>query len=363
MFIIIEHTSFRYWENPVVRTADIEAILEKAVTAVGKATGLRVEVIGGQRIGRRVRDRRQPAEDKRLRIIRGKNRWEFDVVVKPWLNVAMAGLLAHEFNDRRNRVIVTRHANKPIAERMREQGIYFVDACGNAYLEAEDLLVWVQGQKPADRETRQLVGQPFKPAGMQVIFALICLPGLEQKTYREIARVAGVALGTVDATIRNLKLIGHLLEGKKIGRRIVRREELFDKWVGMYPQQLKPKQFLGRFAARDPEWWRAADLAGTGALWGGEPAVQIETRYLKPEIATLYLQGEPNRLIVQYKLKQDDRGNVELYKRFWQFHTDQEALAVVPTPLTYADLMATGEGRNLEAAKDLREKKLGRYFK
>ena len=347
----------------MVRTANIEGILEKAATVVAKTTGLRVEVIEGQRIGRHVRGRRQAAEHKILRIVRGKNRWEFELILKPWLNVAMAGLLAHEFNNRRNGVIVTRFVNKPTAERMREQGICFADTSGNVYLKAEDLLVWVQGQKPADRETRQLVGRPFKPAGMQVIFALICLPGLEQKTYREIARVAGVALGTVDATVRNLKLIGYLLEGKEIGRRIVRREELFDKWVGMYPQQLKPKQFVGRFAARDPEWWRAADLAGTDALWGGEPAVQIETRYLKPEIATLYIQGDPNRLIVQYKLKQDDRGNVELYNRFWQFHTDQEALAVVPTPLTYADLMATGEGRNLEAARDLREKKLGRYFK
>jgi hypothetical protein len=193
---------------------------------------------------------------------------------------------------------------------------------------------------------------------MRVIFALICMPGLELRNYREIAALAGVALGTVNETLRGLKLLGYLLEGEDIGRRIVRREGLFDQWVGIYPQQLKPTVFRGRYAARDMNWWRTANLVELGALWGGETAVARETGNLRPDT-----KGEPAQVITRYRLREDIRGDVELFTQFWNFPWDQGPRGVVPAPLTYADLLANGEGRNLEAARDLRENKLARYFK
>jgi hypothetical protein len=48
-------------------------------------------------------------------------------------------------------------------------------------------------------------------------------------------------------------------------------------------------------------------------------------------------------------LRTDVNGNVEIYRRFWTFDGDQAGLA--PTPLVYADLMATGDGRCIETAK------------
>ena len=337
-------------------------IAETGVVALRRTTGLEVELVRGrQKDGGRAAHPKPPG-DVHIRVTRGRTSWYFEFEVKPWVDITVAGLFAHKFRNRRNHVLITRHANRLIAERLRELGIQFLDTDGNAYLEREDLFVWVQGRKPVERPTARLIGRPFKPAGMQVIFALVCIPGLEQQPFREIAHAAGVALGTVNATFRDLKLVGYLLEGKEIRRRVVRREELFEKWVGIYPQQMRPKHFLGRYAAADPDWWKNADLGRWDALWGGETAVAMETGYLRPEVATIYIEGDPDPLIAQYKLKQNQRGNVEIYRKFWQFPGVHDPWGAVPGPLTYAELMATGEGRNKEAAKDLREKNLGRYL-
>jgi len=54
----------------------------------------------------------------------------------------------------------------------------------------------------------------------------------------------------------------------------------------------------------------------------------------------------------------DDYGNLEVLQKFWNFKPTMAAtedVPVVPPLLVYADLVATGDARNLDAAKMLRE--------
>lgn len=250
-----------------------------------------------------------------------------------------------------------------MAEQLREMQIQYMDTDGNVYVDTKNLLVFVKGQKAVEPKATTGIGRPFKPAGMKVVFALICNPGLEQKTYREIADVTKTALGTINLTMRDLRQIGHLLEMGKAGRRVVKREALFDKWVAAYPQQLRPNQLIGRYAAQDPVWWRNADLRDLDVLWGGETAAAIETGYIEPEIATVYLEENLNELIHRFKLKKDPHGKIEIFRKFWQFRLEEQGKQTVPLPLIYADLLATGNDRNVQTANELRDKKLDRYFR
>ena len=58
-----------------------------------------------------------------------------------------------------------------------------------------------------------------------------------------------------------------------------------------------------------------------------------------------------NNLIIDLKLRQDRNGDIELREKFWEFDTEGTDRAVVPPLLVYADLLATGDTRNIETAK------------
>jgi len=104
-------------------------------------------------------------------------------------------------------------------------------------------------------------------------------------------------------------------------------------------------------------------LKNLNALWGGETAAAIETGYIEPEIATVYLEEHLNELILHFKLKKDPHGKIEIFRKFWDFQLEEQRGQTVPLPLIYADLLATGNDRNIQTAKELRDKKLDRYFR
>ena len=347
----------------MAREANEREILENAIAAFRRGTRIEAEIEPDWEYLNDMRRDGQTRTGDTIRILRGGKEWRFDVEVKPWLTETTAGLLVHKHPTNKKWILVTRHAHPGIAEKLRELQIQYMDTDGNVYLDTKDLVVFVKGQKAAEPRATTGLGRPFRPAGMQVIFALICNPGLEQKTYREIAEIAKTALGTVHWTMQNLQGIGHLLEMGKAGRRVVKKETLFDKWVAAYPQQLRPRQFVGRYSAQDPDWWRTADLKDLDALWGGETAAAIETGYLKPEIAAVYIEQKLNDLVLRFKLKRDPQGKIEIFRKFWNFRLEERRGQTVPLPLIYADLLATGNDRNIETAKELRDKKLGRYLR
>ena len=345
------------------RVADEGEIIKNAILAFQRATGIAAELAPGvEHLGHPTEGGRA-RPDATIRFRRGGKEWTLEVEVKPWLNVATVGLMTQKHGPNRKWILVTRYAQPAIAEQLRDMKIQYMDTEGNTYLDAKDLLVFVKGQKGGEKRGTGTLGRPFRPAGMQVIFALICNPGLERKTYREIAVVTKTALGTIDWTMQDLRQIGHLLKMGKGKRRIVNREALFDKWVAAYPQQLRPNQFVARYTPKNPDWWQTAELKELDAVWGGETAAALETGYLRPEITTVYVGKDPNELILRFKLNKDPHGKVEIYRRFWQFRTEEQREDTVPLPLIYADLLATGIDRNRETAKELRDKKLGRYLK
>jgi hypothetical protein len=59
-------------------------------------------------------------------------------------------------------------------------------------------------------------------------------------------------------------------------------------------------------------------------------------------------------MIAEYRLrKAAGEGDVEVRQRFWHLDDRREELTV-PTPLVYADLVASADPRQLEAAAHLR---------
>jgi len=288
--------------------------------------------------------------DAIVRLAYGGQEVQYAAELKPGLRPKALGAVIHQIERLGDQgLLVADYVTPPMAEELRARRIPFVDAAGNAFLDQPPLFVWVKGEKP-----RRIVGmdrvpgRTFQASGLQVLFALICNPEWVDLPYREIARHAKVAHGTVGWVMTELPKLGFVAEFRG-ERRLMQRERLLQQWAEFYPRVLRPRLALGRYRADTLEWWNTIDPTKYGAVLGGEPAGGRITRYLRPGTATFYAEKVDPRLLIDLRLRQDEGGNVEIFRRFWDFATDD--VAVAPAPLVYADLMATGDGRCIETAK------------
>lgn len=286
-----------------------------------------------------------------VRLAHEGKKWEFKAEVKLRVNRATIALMEHQMNFAGNGMLVTEYVNPELAEIMRNQGIPFIDAAGNAFINATPLYIFVKGEKPDKAEKAEPVKRLFKPSGLKLIFALLNNPGMEKATYRDMAKAANVALGTVDFAITELKELGFLIDMGKKGRQLLKTEQLLRRWVEAYPENLKPKLVQERFRTDTRNWWKHIQPADFGALWGGEIAAAELTGYLKPERYTVYTDQLLGKLIYKFKFQKDPNGNVEILMPFWTFKWELAKKGIVPPLLIYADLVATSDARAIEAAE------------
>lgn len=138
---------------------------------------------------------------------------------------------------------------------------------------------------------------------------------------------------------------------------------------------------MGKFTSQDPDWWKQVNIQNYEGYWGGETAAAIYTNHLQPQVATVYMpKDNSGKLIRDARLSkasshEQDRGNlVYLYSTFWNTNISEirsDDSPHEPSPrwsvnlgdnnelvnpiLAYADLIATGDPRNIETAQLLRD--------
>jgi hypothetical protein len=311
--------------------------------------------------------------DALVRMIAQPDLGTYAVEVKPHLTIARLFQVAEQLRVATNAfpnckgMLVTDYVNPNMAKRLKEMNIAFIDMAGNAYINNRPIYIYIQGNKPTPKTELGKALKPtraFQATGLKVLFGFLLQPDLLQATYREIANATDVALGTVGWVLTDLREHGYILEKPDKERRLVRKRELLDEWVAAYPEKLRPKLRLGRYRAPDHQWWQHAEVGQHKALWGGEVAAAKLTDYLQPNIATIYADEIPARLLLENHLKKDPAGDVEILQQFWRVGTERfdrnirtvlaertDVTDVVPALLVYADLVATGDARNIETAK------------
>jgi hypothetical protein len=161
-----------------------------------------------------------------------------------------------------------------------------------------------------------------------------------------------VALGTVGPAIKDLEARGLLRFTGGGVRRLLEPKRLLEEWVAHYHTTLRPKLNARQFDA-DTEVLADRELKQYGALWGGEVAADRLTHTLKPAGFTIYAREPIAKLVAGLRLRARPGGRVEILDIFWNLPTEPNFPDVVPAPLVYADLLATRDGRNVEAARIL----------
>ncbi len=259
-------------------------------------------------------------------------------------------------------LVIAGHIPSGLADRLRKTGIMFLDTAGNAYINDPPLFIFVKGNKPEAPLCSGTLTRAFRPAGLKVIFAMLCNPGLENAPFREIAGVAMVALGSVSVVMNDLMRAGHLSDMGTRGRRLIRKEELMGRWVTSYPEQLRPKQIIGFYRAADNTPRDHIVLAPFEARWGGEAAADILTGYLRPRTATVYIKKPVREFLLKNMLRKDPHGNIEILRAFWTFE-DRRTSPVVHPLLIYADLLASDDPRNIETAGIVYEQEVAQFVR
>jgi hypothetical protein len=253
-------------------------------------------------------------------------------------------------------LLVTKYVNPPMAKELINNGIEFIDTAGNAFINQPPIYIFVKGNRPPEMPGQVQANRIFKPTGLKFMYALLCNPGLENKPFREIAAKAKVALGTVGWFMRDLRQLGFLIEMGGKGNKLVQKDILFQRWITAYPEQLRPKQILGRYKGEYDGWWNQKEMHNLNVKWGGEVAAAKLTKYLQPEVITIYTKTEYlNQLLLECKLRKDPTGEVEILDQFWDYDDNTEYKDLVHPILIYADLIATGNQRNIETAKMIYE--------
>ncbi|AJY11800.1 hypothetical protein K6W16_24220 [Burkholderia dolosa] len=244
-----------------------------------------------------------------------------------------------------------------------DQDIPFLDTAGNAFLNRPEAAVMIAGRPKPARAPRVQASRATTPKGLRVMFALATLPGLAAQPYRAIAAASGVALGTVNLAMEDLLARGLVAQRRNGERMLPDWPRFVQEWVALYPSRLRAKLPARRFSAVAPDWWRGFDFAAFDARLGGEPAADWLTHDLKPAAVTVYTHGAvANRLLLSARLRPDPRGDVEILNAFWPAAAAagwRDAHApVVPPLLIYADLVSSGDSRNLAAAERIHERYL-----
>lgn len=334
-----------------------QALLRDAVEAA-RALGLDLAVA---RVEPRVGDRRA---DALLRLRVDGQEMQFLAEVKRDLRPATLGAALLQLEGLGEQgLLVTSYVTPTLADELRARGVAFLDAAGNAYVNRPPVLVWVKGQRPqAKPAAPPTAGRAFRATGLKVMFALLCRPDLVEHPYREIARLAGVAHGTVGVVMEELIQAGFVVDLDRAGRRLRDPRRLLDAWVEAYARTLRPKLLLGRYRAPAADWWQDVDPAGYQAQFGAEPAAARLDNYLRPGVVTLYAEEVPARLLADHRLRTDPAGDVEIRRRFWTFDHPWKYPDLVPPVLIYADLLAIGDARCMEAAKRVYGQHLAGFF-
>ncbi|MDZ7773065.1 MAG: type IV toxin-antitoxin system AbiEi family antitoxin [Balneolaceae bacterium] len=252
-------------------------------------------------------------------------------------------------------ILIVERLYPNLKEKLREEGINWLDGAGNIHLKNGNYLIWIDRHTttPADKKKNRA----FTKTGLKVVFLFLHDERWVTKTYREIAEKADVALGNITYVFDGLEEKGFLVNETDRKYKLINKRLLLDQWVAAFADELKPRLHVGNFTflnANGMHTWNDLNLDYRDS-WGGEPGAELLTHNLKPAELYLYTVKTKAELMVQYQLKPDLEGKVKVYRSYWNVGTDLDQGTVAPPLVIYTDLMTTGEPRNVKVANEIHE--------
>ncbi len=247
-------------------------------------------------------------------------------------------------------ILFATNVAKPLREKLRENEINFVDGYGNALINIGEIHISTEGLKGQKQVENT---KTFRASNLKLIWFLLQKTEYLNKSYRDISGAAGVSLDTISKTMKALNKQNYCISLNKYEYKLINKKDLYEKWLMGFEDILKPKLKINTYRFVDKKMkdnWQDIKLDSEKILWGGEPAAAKLTKYLIPEIFTVYTSLSDKDLLKKYRMVQDDKGDIEAYQLFFKSEEFQ-CQDIVPPLVIYADLLISGDERNIETAK------------
>lgn len=245
------------------------------------------------------------------------------------------------------------------ADHLRGAGINYFDEAGNGYLAFGDTLIDVRGRTP---RTPGELRKPTKSASLftekrsQVILAAISWPDLLSGRLQDLARAAGVSVSFTQKTLVALETANYLdTFGPRDSGSLRNIDSLIDGWSAAFSSGLGSREHTRTFRGEfDPS---ALPDDGPPLYLSGEAVAPWIRRHMT---WTIYTDGIPRDAARTGRWASDDlEPTIFVRQKFWTEPVPAETFAgtrvlVAPPLLVYADLLASGDSREREAAHHLR---------
>jgi len=259
-------------------------------------------------------------------------------------------------------IVVAQRIFPKIKEELRNRNIAYLEANGNIYLKEKGMFLWIEANNPIEVKDKT-TNRAFTKTGLKVVYQFLINEEWINYTYRQIAEQTNTGIGNVNNIFTGLKQEGYLLQLNKEHYKLENKKKLLEKWIMEYEKRLKPTLAMGtfRFLKEDDFYnWKKLQLQNGKTWWGGEPAGDVITNYLRPEELTIYTIETRGDLMKNYRLVPDINGNVKVFKKFWE--NDAVNNNVVHPLLAYTDLINKGDRRCTETAQKIYDEYLQDKF-
>ncbi|MFW5793762.1 MAG: type IV toxin-antitoxin system AbiEi family antitoxin [Bacteroidota bacterium] len=296
--------------------------------------------------------------DCKLQLAINNRKKDFLCIVRKEIREAQIPALLKLNNETERTLLIADTIYPFIKEALRRNEINYIDGDGNIYINDNEVFIFVD--KTTRKKLKPQPNRAFTNAGLKVVYNVLVNPELINLPYREIAKTADVALDTINKVFAALAEMNFIIRLNNKERKLHNGKELLNLWIANYNTKLRANIFLGnyRFANKNTNW-KDCTLNQQKTLWGGEVAANILTGYLQPEKLILYTEEQINDLLKTLKIVPDEQGNITVYKKFWNA---ESITNTVPDILVYADLLHTGDPRNIETANIIYNERLKDKF-
>lgn len=279
----------------------------------------------------------------------------FIIDVKPEITQGNKSIVLQQLKDASREenlpvLLITKYIPFAIAKSFVEEGVNYIDAAGNCNIQHNSILLIIEGKK-IERLPKTNQPRAFQEAGIKLIYCLLVNPDNINRSFRELSELSQISLGSVSTIVQELVESKFLLKTKN--KKVLKNKiELLKRWVIAYNDVLRPKLFVKRMNFMNKSEnsnWSSLSLSSVSekTLWGSECAAAIMTKNLTPANFTIYTDTSWQSVGKSLKFVPDDIGKIEILRLFY----DTESGNTVSPLLIYADLMGSGDSRNIETAE------------